>query len=103
MKVYYCAEVPAHTTIHIDTVDTLGMTCGVKKIAVCSNSSNIMFAWSEFPIAISDMVGITHFEFPMLDGKSPCNFQVSNIGDDEAVVNFLVEELGGIADPLYFQ
>jgi len=103
MRVYHATEVPPRTTIHIDLVETMGLNCGAKKIAVCSNSDEVMFAWSEFPISISKDVGITHFEFPILKDGSPCNFQVSNIGDEEAVVNFLVEEFGGDADPLYFQ
>lgn len=42
-----------------------------------------------------------HYEFPIINGKSPSAFKLVNNTDSEVTVQVVVEELGGLPDPNY--
>ena len=46
----------------------------------------------------------TDIKFPIINGKSPNTFKISQTGSPETVTTFylLITELGGIPDPDYF-
>jgi hypothetical protein len=42
-----------------------------------------------------------HYEFPIIDGKSPCAFKLVNNSDEEVTVSVVIEKFGGKPDPDY--
>lgn len=44
-----------------------------------------------------------HYEFPIIDGKSPCAFKLVNNSDEEVTVSVVIEQFGGRPDPNYTQ
>lgn len=42
-----------------------------------------------------------HYEFPVIDGKSPNTFKLVNNTGKDATVTIIIEKLGGLADENY--
>lgn len=42
-----------------------------------------------------------HYSFPIIDGKSPCKFQIVNNTSEAIQVEVIIEEFGGIPDENY--
>lgn len=42
-----------------------------------------------------------HYEFPIVDGKSPSKFKLINNTDEDITVQVVVEKFGGIPDEDY--
>ena len=96
MKLFYPISVP--TTGSVELIIPIGiksckMRAGsnvlVENVGVCSNAG----------------VNVTpDIKFPIIDGKSPCKFKISQAGTSEAATTFyvLITEIGGLPDPDYF-
>lgn len=98
-------EVAGQSTLNVD-IRQHGYKCGVKKIALVGNGDSFAMGNSDasnyMPVTNLTKAGFTHLEFPIIDGKSPCVFKFRNYGTGGLYLNIVVEELGGIADPDYF-
>ena len=44
---------------------------------------------------------VAHYEFPIIDGKSPNKFKLVNNSDSEVTVCVVIEQFGGLADENY--
>lgn len=103
MRVYHSIWLDPNSSDNIYLHRDMGLTCGAKRIAVAAKGDHVTFAWSGFSIPNSDVCGISHFEFPVVKGKSPSFFQIYNNDFENAVeVSILVEEFGGEACDGYF-
>ena len=42
-----------------------------------------------------------HYEFPIIDGKSPNKFKLVNNSDEDITVTVVIEQFGGLPDEDY--
>lgn len=95
MQLYYSATVSPGETGGINLpfgVKKCKLRCGKDSIAIIGIGPVASTAWSS----------MTDFEFPIVNGYSPCAFTTRNSGAESITINILVEELGGLPQPDYF-
>lgn len=96
MKLYYTIAVPVTGEV------TLQVPCGVSKCKMRIGTSGVVqnVGW----ISSVGMNDASDIKFPIINGKSPNTFKVSQTGTSESDTTFylLITELGGIPDPNYF-
>lgn len=88
-----------------------GYRCGAKKIlcvgnnGYCVNFGESSGVRKDTIFASSVTAGGNHIEFPIINGKSPCTFTFRTYSGSTSGtnINLFVEELGGVADPNYFE
>lgn len=96
MKLLYPISVPATGAVELTVpigIRKCKMRAGsnvlVENVGVCSNAG----------------VNVTpDISFPIIDGKSPCRFKISQASTSETATTFyiLITEIGGLPDPDYF-
>ena len=97
MKLYYSISVPANSSVELIIpigVKSCKMRAGnnvlVEGVGVCSTTG----------------VNVTpDIKFPIIAGKSPCKFEISQISGAAVSTTFyvLITEIGGIPNPDYFK
>ena len=96
MKMYYTINVPATGSV------TLQVPYGISKCKMRIGTSGVAenVGW----ISSVGMNDTSDIKFPIINGKSPNTFKVSQTGNSESATTFylLITELGGIPDPDYF-
>lgn len=91
MKLLYSIVVPA--TGSVELIIPIGVkSCNVlvTDVGVCSTTG----------------INVTpDIKFPIIAGKSPCKFEISQISGAESATTFylLITEIGGIPNPDYFK
>lgn len=86
--------------------DTFTLPYGVKKKARFRTNEGYLSvqmgktAVNQVAINNTQMLISIPFEFPIIDGKSPCTFKV--LGGTSTRIDVFIEEIGGEGDPDYF-
>lgn len=96
MKLLYTISVPTSGSV------TLQIPYGVSSCKMRMGTSGVVenVGW----ISSVGMNDANDIKFPIINGKSPNTFKVTQTGTAETSTNFylLITELGGIPDPDYF-
>lgn len=75
---------------------------GIKRAKIRTEGSTVFFkelgdsTQNKFP-------EIKSYEFPIFDNRSPCKFTLAKDYPNLSSVQVLIEEIGGIPDPNYFE
>lgn len=96
MKLYYTITVP--TTGSVTLQIPYGISSCKMRMGTNGMVENVGF------VSSAGVNQTTDIKFPIINGKSPNTFKISQTGTPEAVTTFylLITELGGIPDPNYF-
>lgn len=97
MKLLYSIVVPA-----TDSVELI-IPIGVKSCKMRAGSNVLVKG-----VGVCSTTGINvtpDIKFPIIAGKSPCKFEISQISGAESSTTFylLITEIGGIPNPDYFK
>lgn len=101
MQVLKWFEVEHGEVLTIDLKRDFGICCGARKIS-CYGVGNFSQVNVAYPDTLSIMNNQATYEFPVIKGKSPSVFKIYNSQTSTRAICFVVEKLGGIADPNYF-
>lgn len=96
MKLLYTITVPTSGSVRLQI--PYGISSCKMRMGTNGMVENVGF------VSSAGVNQTTDIKFPIINGKSPNTFKISQTGTPETVTTFylLVTELGGIPDPDYF-
>ena len=95
MKLLYTITVPANGSVE------LIIPIGVKSCKM--RASNNVAVESVGVCATTAVNTVPDIKFPIIDGKSPCKFKITQAAGSATTFYLLITEIGGIPDPDYFK